>query len=168
LGSSLGDRVASLVLGLRILDAVSDVAVTRCSPVYASRPSGVATRTFLNMAARISTSRSPQALLALCKQIEARLGRQQSCRWGDRVIDLDILVFGAHHLDTSELCIPHPQLLQRGFALLPAIDVGADLIHPVDGRKLGQIEIPAPSQMWRLPIIPQRRCQGLARVRYPQ
>lgn len=142
LGSSLGDREGALRLAVQALDAAPGVRVTAVSRLYRTLPVGPAAGWFLNGAARVSTTRSPRGLLALCKEIEARLGRRPTARWSDRAIDIDILVFGGLVRHGAALTVPHPRLHERAFALGPAVEVGADLLHPVLGLPLGRLPTP--------------------------
>lgn len=157
LGSSLGDREAALRFAVRALDADIGTIVEASSRVYRTRPVGAARGHFLNGAVRVSTRHAAEDLLALCKRIEVRAGRRPSVRWGDRVLDIDILVFeGCQQADAS-LTLPHPGLLHRRFALLPAQEVAPRLRVPGDGRMLAEIPLPAgasPSVAGRLPGRP--------------
>lgn len=89
------------------------------SPTIASAPLGPAQRRFANAAAIIRTTLPPRALLRLLKRIERDFGRRPGQRWGDRVLDLDILLWSGGALESRTLVIPHPALLQRRFALAP-------------------------------------------------
>lgn len=139
LGASMGDREATLRLAVQALDAADGVEVLRAASLYRSRAMGPGQGWFLNSAVLVRTRRAPRGLLALCKQIEQRLGRRPSCRWADRALDLDILLFGDRVRRASGLCLPHPGLLSRPFALFPAAEVAAGLRHPVAGRPLAAL-----------------------------
>jgi 2-amino-4-hydroxy-6-hydroxymethyldihydropteridine diphosphokinase len=84
-------------------------------------------------------------LLGICKTIEDRIGREASGRWMDRVIDLDILLYGEELTRNSQLELPHPGLLDRAFALVPAAEIGGDLLHPELARTLRECPVPRPS-----------------------
>ncbi len=142
LGSSLGDRAAQLRLALGAISALEGVEVRATSSLYSSTPLGAARQPFLNGAVRVSTSRSPRGLLAACQAIERRLGRRPSCRWADRRIDIDLLLWADRVQPGPALRLPHPELLRRPFALEPAREVAPELIHPLIGRPLGSIRGP--------------------------
>lgn len=142
-GASLGARRAALALAVQALDADGQTAVRAVSRVYASAPLGPARHGFLNLAVRVETSHAPRGLLALCKRIEARLGRRPSARWADRVVDLDLLVVDGVRRRGAALVLPHPGLRVRSFALAPAAEVAPWMRLPGDGRRLADIPLPA-------------------------
>ncbi len=142
LGSSLGDRRRMLDLAVQALDATPGVTVTATSRVYRSAPLGLARGVFLNAAVRIRTTRSARGLLAELKRIERRCGRRPSARWSDRAVDLDLLLFGDRRRRGRGLTLPHRGLLERAFALVPAVEVGGDLRHPVTGGPLATLPVP--------------------------
>lgn len=114
----------------------------RVSRLYRTTPLGPARGWFLNGAVRVRTGRSARGLLALCKEIEARLGRRPTARWSDRVVDLDILIYGDRVRGGPTLTLPHPGLAERAFALVPAAEVAPELRHPVLGRRLDALPLP--------------------------
>jgi 2-amino-4-hydroxy-6-hydroxymethyldihydropteridine diphosphokinase len=109
----------------------------RSARLYRSAPIGPDQPPYLNTALRIAAGDlAPVQLIAALLEIEQLLGRrrQAEARWGPRPIDLDVLVWGARIIQTPELCVPHPRLAERRFALLPLIDlVGADFAIPGAG-----------------------------------
>ncbi len=133
LGSNLGDRAEMLVQARALLDA-DDLQVVAASRVYESLPWGVVGQPpFLNQVLEVRTTLSPRELLTRCHDVEARLGRVRSTRWGPRTIDIDILVYGTLQVADPDLRIPHPQLRHRAFALVPLADLGAGLRVPGEG-----------------------------------
>jgi len=75
------------------------------------------------------------------QEIEIKMGRQRQEKWGPRIIDLDILLFGDEVLDFPELKVPHPLMRQRLFVLVPLQEVNAELIFPDDGAKIKEVLI---------------------------
>jgi len=135
LGTNLGDRFANLRAAI---DALGSVGSVDCrSRVYETAPLYVTDQpAFLNMAVRISCGLEPPALLHALKQMETGIGRVASRRYGPRLIDLDILLYGDRVIDMPDLTIPHPRLPERHFALCPLADLAADLLHPTIGRTI--------------------------------
>ena len=129
LGSNLGDRNAYLLNALNALNDHSEVVVVKTSPCFETAPIGyVQQAPFLNAAVQISTSMKPESLLALCQNIENQLLRQRTVRWGPRTIDIDILLYGDQEIDDGTLTIPHPEMLQRAFVLIPLQAIAPDLV----------------------------------------
>lgn len=124
--------------------AEAGLTVRAVAPVIETRPVGPGTRRFANGAAVVETVLDPPALLRLLKQLEQRFGRRRGRRWGDRALDLDILLWSCGPWHARTLAIPHPRLAGRLFALLPAAAV-------------------APG--WRLPGTPLALRHLLARAR---
>ena len=91
LGASIGDRLDSLKLAVKMLSLDEKIELLTYSSVYETPPMGRASHLFLNIVIVIKTSRSPRGILDLCKRIEHHLGRRHSPRWSDRVLDIDIL-----------------------------------------------------------------------------
>ena len=141
LGSNLGDRAAHATSALRELRTRCG-EVTRVSQLYVTAPQHVIEQPdFLNAACELRTALSPAALLVALKGIERDLGRSSGgVRYGPRVIDLDLLLYGDRvvECDTSEgpLSVPHKLLLQRTFVLAPLCDVAPAVRHPLTGRSI--------------------------------
>lgn len=138
LGSNLGDRAKNLSAALQALPPAA--LVRDISHIYQTAPWGYADQPdFFNMAARLETELSPQALLTFLKELETRLGRQPNFRNGPRLIDLDLLFYEDLILDTPSLVLPHPRLQERAFVLLPLADLTPDLVHPILGETIWQL-----------------------------
>ena len=138
LGSNLGDRLANLRAAVDGLEP--EVSVLRQSKIYETPPWGFEDqRTFLNMVLQAETNLAPGKLLRFLKEIEVRLGREQSFRWGPRLIDIDILFYDDLVLDTSSMVIPHPRIPERAFVLVPLADIAPDLIHPVEKKSIREL-----------------------------
>ena len=140
LGSSLGDRHGTLSLAVKMLDADPLTEVMATSTAWLNPPMGAAGGWFLNGAVRVKTSHSARGLLSLCQAIEVRLGRVKTCRWGDRAIDLDVLLFGDMIRRGQGLCLPHPGMAKRSFVMTPATEIAPEMWHPVLKRRLSAIE----------------------------
>jgi 2-amino-4-hydroxy-6-hydroxymethyldihydropteridine diphosphokinase len=124
LGSNIGSREAMLGEALSRMDAHPDIAVSKVSAVYETDPVGYADQpAFLNMAAAVSTRLTPVELLRELLAIELALGRVRDIRNGPRTIDLDVLYMDDAELDTEELILPHPRMMERAFVLVPLREV---------------------------------------------
>ncbi|MER9434128.1 2-amino-4-hydroxy-6-hydroxymethyldihydropteridine diphosphokinase [Mesorhizobium sp. M0618] len=135
LGGNLGDPAKSMGAALRILDADADTRVTGVSSLYRTPPWGKLDQPdFLNAAAEISTVLAPRALLDLCLDAERKLKRVREERWGPRLIDIDILVFGDRVIHETGLEVPHPRMLERAFVLAPLAEIAPGLV--VSGRSI--------------------------------
>ena len=140
LGTNLGDRTGNLRKALEHLSAQSGLRYLRCSQVYETEPWGVADQpTFLNTVAEVETTLDPEGLLGVCKEVEQRMGRQPGLRWGPRLIDIDVLLFGDLIVRLPHLEIPHPRLHIRAFALIPLAELVPDTVHPGTGSTIREL-----------------------------
>lgn len=131
LGANLGDREAALRTALRSLEDLPAVRVRRVSSLYQTAPVGVTEQPeFLNAVAEVETMLSAPALLHALLDIENRLGRMRTVRWGPRVIDLDLLLYGDAQIALPELTVPHPRLRERAFVLVPLAEIAPRLVMP--------------------------------------
>lgn len=136
IGSNAGDRPGFCRKAVQSLDSADGVRVTRVSSLYETAPlGGPPQRSFINLVAKIETILEPRGLLETCKRIEQRLGREPSdIRWGPRVVDLDILLYGSEKVSEPDLEIPHVRLKERRFALVPLLEIDPDLTDPWETR----------------------------------
>ncbi len=136
----MGDRWTNLREALLLLEPGPGLRLLRCSRVYETEPWGVPEQPrFLNCAAEVAVSMQPEELLAQCKDVEERLGRVPGQRWGARLIDVDILLYGARVVQLPHLEIPHPRLHLRAFALIPLAELVPELAHPALGLTIGAL-----------------------------
>jgi dihydropteroate synthase len=136
LGANLGDRATTLAVAMHSLAEHPGMRVIRRSGLYETAPVGVTDQPdFLNAVLEAETTLPPRELLALVKRIEAALGRQAGPRWGPRELDVDILLYGDERVDAPDLTIPHRELWNRPFVLVPLAELRPDLAGP-DGRTL--------------------------------
>lgn len=137
LGGNLGDPARSMGAALRILDADPLTEIVAVSSLYRTPPWGKTDQPdFLNAAAEIETGLSPRELLDLCLEAERKLKRVRQERWGPRLVDIDILVFGDRRINEAGLDIPHPRMLERSFVLVPLAEIAPD--YTVGGTRLSE------------------------------
>ena len=140
LGTNLGDREQNLVQAVNALNAGPELSVLRTSGIYETAPWGLTNQPdFLNTAAEISTTLSPRQLLDRIKDLEHQLGREAGPRFGPRLIDIDILLFGDLVVDEPDLRIPHASLHLRAFALVPLAELTPDSVHPILGITIAKL-----------------------------
>jgi 2-amino-4-hydroxy-6-hydroxymethyldihydropteridine diphosphokinase len=140
LGTNLGDRRANLDAAIERLRAAPDIAVTALSPVYETAPVGVTDQpNFYNMAVEIETALPPDKLLAAVLGIEREMGRVRTVRWGPRLIDIDILLYGEATIDAEGLTVPHPRMAERAFVLAPLADIAPALMIPGSERTVQEL-----------------------------
>lgn len=138
LGSNLGDRQSHLQRALACLEQ-EQVRVRRQSFVYETEPQDVLQQPwFLNMVVECETRLFPLQLLKVLQRIEREAGRvrEGTVRRGPRVIDIDILLFGPVVMNTSELTIPHPRMMERRFVLEPLLEIAPEIRHPATKQAL--------------------------------
>lgn len=140
LGSNLADRAGQLRQALKALGQLRQTVVTRVSRLYESEPLGELNQpAFLNMAAEIKTGLAPLELLNAAKEIERELGREDGPRWGPRLIDIDIILWGDTVIDDDVLTIPHAQYRQRAFVLAPLCEIAPDARDPLTTQTVRQL-----------------------------
>ena len=138
LGSNLEDRAANLKTAIASLPPQMDVKAK--SQIYETPPWGYADQPmFLNQVVKTKTYLEAEPLLKHIKRLEVALGRKETFPNGPRLIDIDILLFDDLTLETPSLVIPHPNLHERGFVLLPMMDIAPDLIHPVHKKSIREL-----------------------------
>ena len=138
LGSNLGDKRASIEDAISRLTADGAVVEIKRSPLYRTAPWGLTDQDwFVNACMLAETRLSARGLLERCLAVEQALGRVRDRRWGPRVIDLDILLYGEEVIDEPGLVAPHPEIAKRAFVLVPLVDVAPDArIGGMDARAL--------------------------------
>jgi len=133
LGSNLGDRAANLAHATDLMDEV--IQITAASSIYETPPWGVIDQPrFLNQVIKGCTTLAPINLLYELKAIERLMGRRETVRYGPRIIDLDILLYGHRVIQYNRLQVPHPRMLERAFVLVPLAEVSPGLVIPGSGQ----------------------------------
>lgn len=138
LGSNVGDSRGHIEAALRLLGA--SIRGLRRAPVYRSKAVGHTDQPdFLNTAARGNTDLTPEELLDFLKDIERRVGRTKTFRFGPREIDIDIILYDDLELESGRLTVPHPAFRERDFVLRPLSDLDPGLKDPLTGRTVSEL-----------------------------
>lgn len=141
LGSNLGDRRAILDGAIGSLATTPGVVVTGVSAYHETPPVGgpPGQGPFLNAAAALSTTLDAESLHRVLLDIERAAGRVRAVRWGERSLDLDLLLFDRDRIETPQLTVPHPRMALRRFVLAPLAEVAPAAIDPVTGRTIADL-----------------------------
>jgi 2-amino-4-hydroxy-6-hydroxymethyldihydropteridine diphosphokinase len=135
LGANLNDPAAQVGYALAELDRLPATRLIARSRLYASAPVGYVDQPdFINAVAQVETALAPRALLAALLDIEHRHGRERNFRNAPRTLDLDLLLYGSAHFHEEGLTLPHPRMTERGFVLLPLLEIAPDTMIPGRGR----------------------------------
>lgn len=131
IGSNLDDPAAQVSTAFELLDALPETRLIARSSLFSSAPIGpVPQPDFVNAVAQIGTTLPATALLDHLQAIEKARGRREGVRWGPRVLDLDLLIYGDAMIDELRLKVPHPGIAGRNFVLLPLQEIAPGLVIP--------------------------------------
>jgi 2-amino-4-hydroxy-6-hydroxymethyldihydropteridine diphosphokinase len=137
LGSNIGNRFRYLQQAVQLLNETKGINVNQVSSVYETDPVGyIDQAAFLNIVVELETLLTPHELLKICNEIEEELGRTREIHWGPRTVDLDILLYNEENMKTENLTIPHPRMTERGFVLIPLVELNSDLVEPLTKHSL--------------------------------
>ena len=141
LGSNLDNPKAQLVSALNSLSDCNDIEVMTLSSFYKSKPLlDIPGPNYINAVCKIETNLSALDLLEICQQIEDNQHRVRDVKWGSRTIDLDILLYGEQIISNDRLNIPHPEMTNRAFVLVPLFEIESDLKVPLFGSIKGLVD----------------------------
>jgi 2-amino-4-hydroxy-6-hydroxymethyldihydropteridine diphosphokinase len=130
LGSNVRDREENLRRAVQLLSDAG-IRIKKSSSIYETEPVDYLEQDwFLNSVLEAETELAPLDLLRTMRGIEASLGSKKAFAKGPRLIDLDILLYGEQSIDTAELQVPHPRMLERKFVMVPLVEIAAELKHP--------------------------------------
>jgi len=138
LGSNVGESQANIKKALKLIDESAHITTLETAGLYLTKPWGKTDQQdFINTAIKIRTRLKPVDLLEALKMIEIKLGRTKTEKWGPRVIDIDILLYGNNVVKQQHLEIPHPHITERSFVIVPLLELNNEIIIPKKG-KLGK------------------------------
>jgi len=152
IGSNLDDPATQVRRARAALDGLSGTSVLSCSGLYRSAPMGPEGQPdYINAVACVGTVLGPHDLLHALKRTEREMGRAPAgVRWGPRLIDLDLLLYGERLIDSADLNVPHPGLSQRAFVLLPLAEIAPQLHIPGVGALQALLDACPPHTLDRL------------------
>ena len=140
IGSNVGDKAGQCERGISEILKLDRHRLLARSSLYKTQPIGYSEQDwFINLVIKIETEMDAPALFWSLKEIESRLGRVKTLRWGPRSIDLDILFFNDYQIQTDELTVPHPLIQDRQFVLIPLAEIDPDFTHPVLKETIQQL-----------------------------
>jgi len=140
IGSNLGQKKENYLEALVRIAKIPDTRIIKESSLYESEPLGEAKERYVNGVVEIETELKPDLLLKKCKNIERAMGRKKvRKRWGARIIDLDILLYDNLKLDKKNLKIPHPEMHNRKFVLIPLSEIAPQVVHPILGGTISKL-----------------------------
>jgi 2-amino-4-hydroxy-6-hydroxymethyldihydropteridine diphosphokinase len=138
-GGNLGNRKKNLSKAIELIEASCGI-VSKISSIYETAAWGFTEQpNFLNQVVELKTSLKPEVLMSMLLSIEEQMGRKRSVKMGPRVIDIDILMMGDILSNTDLLKLPHPELHNRRFALIPLSEIAAEIVHPVEKKTISQL-----------------------------
>jgi 2-amino-4-hydroxy-6-hydroxymethyldihydropteridine diphosphokinase len=147
IGGNLGDRAAYLEQAVKEIEALCG-SITRISSIYETAAWGNTKQPpFYNQAIQLTTPLPPETLLEQLLAIEIEMGRVRTQKYGPRTIDLDILMIDDNVIDTLALTIPHPELHNRRFALLPLAEIAPSLFHPILDKSVSELLVNCPDTL---------------------
>ena len=140
IGSNLGKKKENYLEALTRIAKIPKSRIIKESSLYESQPLGDSKEWYVNGAIEIETELKPDLLLKKFKNIERAMGRKKvRKRWGARIIDLDILLYNTLIWQKKNLKIPHPEMHQRKFVLIPLSEIAPQVIHPVLGVTISEL-----------------------------
>jgi 2-amino-4-hydroxy-6-hydroxymethyldihydropteridine diphosphokinase len=140
LGSNLGNKRENILSAIDRIDAYEEICIKEKSGFYDTAPVGGPPQPdYVNCVIGLETEVEPQTLLKEFKKIEIELGRKSGVRWGPRVVDLDIILFGDRIVNDHNLKIPHERMHERVFVLEPLSEISPDIKHPVSGKSISEL-----------------------------
>ncbi|MDH5398219.1 MAG: 2-amino-4-hydroxy-6-hydroxymethyldihydropteridine diphosphokinase [Cyclobacteriaceae bacterium] len=152
LGTNLGDRKKNIELAHHHLNK-NGISRVKSSLLYQTAPWGRDDQPpYLNQVIEVKTVMNPEKLLSIILEIEERMGRVRIEKWGNRTIDIDILLYGDQVIDKPHLKVPHPEMVGRRFTLQPLAEIAPNMLHPVIGDTIRKLLEKCPDTLEVVPF----------------
>jgi 2-amino-4-hydroxy-6-hydroxymethyldihydropteridine diphosphokinase len=153
LGSNIGNSRNILQEALAVCSQQAGIGVIAASSQYRTAPVGPPQPDYVNSCALLQVETySPQELLVVLLDVERQFGRIREQVWGPRTLDLDLLLFDDRIVETSQLQLPHPRMVERAFVLVPLAEIAPQWVHPVSDRTIAdlaaQIDASGVRRLW--------------------
>ncbi len=140
IGSNMGHLEANLLQAQLLIQSFEGIEIVKASAFYKTAAWGKKDQAdFLNMVIELHTKLKPEELIIVLMEIEEKMGRKRNDHWGPRLIDLDILLFGNEIILTEGLTIPHPEMTNRNFVLIPLAEIASEFVHPTMQIKISEL-----------------------------
>jgi 2-amino-4-hydroxy-6-hydroxymethyldihydropteridine diphosphokinase len=144
LGSNLNDPHSQSLKAISLIDESNQIQIEKISSFYQTKPLCLdedpdQTPWYINSCIEISTSYKVEELFSFLQKIEEEMGRVKNKKWESRIIDIDILFFKNQIIKNDHLTIPHPEITNRSFVLIPLNEIAPDFIHPQFDKRISQI-----------------------------
>ena len=140
IGSNVGDKIKNCAQAIAEITQHEQNRLIAQSSLYKTEPIGYTQQDwFINSVIEIETSFTALQLLNILEDIEISMGRKRTLKWGPRIIDLDILFFNDEIIQCEGLTVPHPEVQNRAFVLIPLREIGGDYIHPVLKKSIAEL-----------------------------
>ena len=153
-GSNMGDRAGNCLEAFRRLGRLPETVLAGHSELYLTQPQGKEDQEwFVNGVALLETGLTAGELLDRLMDVEQAMGRVRNERWGPRVVDLDILLYGNGVIREPGLTVPHPRMHERRFVLVPMVQMAPDLAHPVLGLSMRELLGQLPDEGQRVSLL---------------
>lgn len=137
LGTNKGERINYIESALMEIGKLEKTHILKSSDIYETEPWGIREQNdYLNSVVEIDTKLNAEDLLKRLKEIEKTLGRTESIKWHEREIDIDLLFYGDLVLENDFMKVPHHQIENRNFVLIPMNEIAPGFIHPVLNKKI--------------------------------
>ncbi len=147
LGGNIGDRQSFLKKAIEGIHTQCGNVVQK-SRIYETEAWGLENQaSFYNQVIEVQSELVPEIFLQTILSIEQELGRVRLIKWGERVIDIDILFIDQEQIDTKTLTVPHPHLHKRRFTLVPLLDLNADFVHPILEKTIAELLEECPDEL---------------------